>query len=294
MASLIKTNKISTPGGEEFTLPTTLPSAQSSLTSTSGGQLGYGDLGFSSDAMVKNTAVVGGATAFQQSEILMDKARVKNDATAAAVELDLTPSLRTGQTNANVQSFRINYSGVCFSSHHDFYPAIQLYDSSNTALISGSGSSQAYRWRSNYSGGYNNYSTDPNDNYMHLYASSSYRPTGASTSSELFNVTSREDGRAFLNGFAEFTIVNSAITSIDTQFGVGGAIQCNMYTVYRYQSSKNNTDNNCTIGNFGVFAQKKTSMNNAVKIKFYSGAGGSAVMNEGLFWTETYMNPYKT
>ena len=159
MASLIKTNKISTPGGEEFTLPTTLPSAQSSLTSTSGGQLGYGDLGFSSDAMVKNTAVVGGATAFQQSEILMDKARVKNDATAAAVELDLTPSLRTGQTNANVQSFRINYSGVCFSSHHDFYPAIQLYDSSNTALISGSGSSQAYRWRSNYSGGFNNYST---------------------------------------------------------------------------------------------------------------------------------------
>ena len=32
MASLIKTNKISTPGGEDFTLPTTYPASQSSLT----------------------------------------------------------------------------------------------------------------------------------------------------------------------------------------------------------------------------------------------------------------------
>ena len=42
MASLIKTNKISTPGGQDFTLPTTYPSATVDLTSTSGGQLGYG------------------------------------------------------------------------------------------------------------------------------------------------------------------------------------------------------------------------------------------------------------
>ena len=110
MASLIKTNKLSTPGGQEFTLPTTLPSEQSSLTSTSAGQLGYGSLGFSTDALTSDNKVgqegVAGTTydSQVQGETLVDKARIKYDATAAAVILECLPTLRTGQVAANYQT----------------------------------------------------------------------------------------------------------------------------------------------------------------------------------------------
>lgn len=301
MASLIKTNKLSTPGGQEFTLPTTLPSEASSLTSTASGQLGYGSLGFSSDAMTTNNKTINSAAGQTfnsqvQGETLVDKARVKNDSTATQVTLDVLPTLRTGQVAPNVQFFRLNFCGVNFSDS-GFRPTIQLLDASNNNIISNSSANQQFRSFTNYSGGYSNYSKDPNVAYMPLLYDEGYRPTGANASSELFNQTSLRNGTAMMNGYCEIQLVSSAANSSDdtsnSYFGAGGLILAKNYFTYRYQSSYSNTDNNSIIGVFSQYVSKQVSMNNAAKIKFYSHTG-TTVMNEGLFWTDTVMNPGKT
>ena len=305
MASLIKTNKLSTPGGQEFTLPTSLPSQASSLTSTAAGQLGYGSLGFSSDAMTTNNKTINNAagTTFNsqvQSETLVDKARVKMDSTATQVILDVLPTLRTGQVAPNVQFFRLNFCGVNFNDN-GFYPTIQLLDSSNNNIISNSNANQQFRSFTNYSGGYSNRSKDPNVAYMPLLYDYGYRPTGAylgvGASDELFNQATRRNGTAMMNGYCEIQIVSSAANDSDDTsnsfFGAGGLILAKNYFCYRYESSFSNTSNNSIIGVFSQYVSKQVSMNNAKKIKFYSYTG-STVMNEGLFWTETVMNPGKT
>jgi hypothetical protein len=300
MASLIKTNKISTPGGEEFTLPTTLPSVDSSLTSTSTGQLGYGALGFSSDALSSDNKTIdstAGKTfnAQVQSPSLVDKARVKNDSTASQVTLDVLPQLRTGQVAPNVQFIRFNFCGVNFSDD-GFRPTIQLLDSSNNNIITNSSATQAFRSYTNYSGGFSNYSKDPNVAYMPLLYDEGYRPCGATASSELFNQTTRRNGTAMMNGYCEIQIISSAAnadTNSSGYFGPGGLILAKNYFGYRYINDYSSTSNNAIIGVFTQYVSKQTNMNNATKIKFYSHTG-TTVMNEGLFWTETTMNPGKT
>jgi hypothetical protein len=301
MASLIKTNKISTPGGEEFTLPTTYPGSQSSLTSTSGGVLGYGSLGFSSDVMSSDNKVINtnAGTFFEsnvQSGSLVDKARIKNDSTATAVTLDIVPSLRTGQVAANAQLVTLHFCGVCFADQN-FYPTIQLLDSGNNNVISNSNANQAMRYYHNSGGSFNNQSKDPNVAYMSLLYNESIRPCGASASSELFNQTSLRNGTAMMNGYVKMMIISSdANSDTDTsssRFGAGGLILSENYLAYRYSSSYSSNNSNSIVGVFGQYVSKQQTLNNPTKIKFYSHTG-STVMNEGLFWTETIMNPGKT
>ena len=303
MASLIKTNKLSTPGGQEFTLPTTLPSEQSSLTSTSAGQLGYGSLGFSTDALTSDNKVgqdgVAGTTydSQVQGETLVDKARIKYDATAAAVILECLPTLRTGQVAANLQTTRLNFHGVNFSDS-GFRPTIQLLDSSNNNIINSSSSAQALRSTNNYQGGSQQYSSNPNVSYMPMSYNDTYRPCGASASSELFNQTTRRNGTAMMNGYVEVVCISSeASTTSANDYsnskGAGGQLLIKSYCVYRYENSYSSTSNNAIIGMFSVFSQSTATLNQMKKIKFYSHTG-TTVMNEGLFWTESMMNPGKT
>jgi hypothetical protein len=300
MASLIKTNKLSTPGGEEFTLPTTLPSEQSSLTSTSAGQLGYGSLGFSSDAMVGSNFAKSGtetSTANVSGEVMIDKARVKNDATTNQVILSVKPStFRTGQQAQNIQVVRLCYDGVCFSDG-GFYPTIQLLDSGNNNIITNSSANQAMRSYANVNGGMTHYSNDPNTAYCPMLYSYSYRPTGANASSEIFNQTTRRNGTAMMNGFVEIMLTSSAANEDDgsssNSWGAGGHILIKTFSWFRHQSSYSNTDNNAIQRNFNIFSSKQTTVNNMEKIKFYSYTG-STVMNEGLFWTESMLNPFRT
>ena len=307
MASLIKTNKLSTPGGQEFTLPTSLPSEQSSLTSTSAGQLGYGSLGFSSDALTSDNKVgqdgiVGSNFASQvQGETLVDKARVKNDSTANQVILECLPTLRTGQVAGNLQKTRLNFCGVNFNDG-GFRPTIQLLDSSNNSIITSGSSAQAMRTTSNYSGSEAQYSKNPNTSYMPMLYDESYRPTGAYTgvgaSDELFNQTSLRNGTAMMNGYVEVVCVSSAASSTSandygSSQGAGGQLLIKSYCVYRYISSYSSTSSNAIIGMFNVFSHSTATLNQMKKIKFYSHTG-TTVMNEGLFWTESTMNPGKT
>ncbi len=302
MASLIKTNKLSTPGGEEFTLPTALPSEQSSLTSTSAGQLGYGSLGFATDALTSDNKVGKDGVADSnfnsqvQGETLVDKARVKNDATAAAVILECLPTLRTGQVAANLQKTRLNFCGVNFSNG-DFRPTIQLLDSSNNNIISSSSSAQALRSTNNYQGSSQQYSSNPNVSYMPMSYNETYRPCGASASSELFNQTSLRNGTAMMNGYVEVVCISSdASTTSANDYsnakGAGGQLLIKSYCVYRYTNSYSSTGNNAIIGMFNIFSHSTATLNQMKKIKFYSHTG-STVMNEGLFWTESTMNPGK-
>jgi len=299
MASLIKTNKLSTPGGQEFTLPTSLPSEQSSLTSTSAGQLGYGSLGFASDAMVGSNFVKSGSetsTANISSEVMIDKARVKNDATANQVILSVKPTtFRTGQQAQNIQFVRLCYDGVCFNDG-GFYPTIQLLDSSNNNIISNSSSNQAMRYYANVNGGDTQYSNDPNTAYCPMLYNYSYRPCGANASSELFNLTSRRDGTAMMNGYAEIMLTSSAANkdngSSSSSWGSGGHILIKTMSWFRHQSSRTASGNDAIQRNFNVFSSKQTTVNNMEKIKFYS-YSGSTVMNEGLFWTESMLNPFR-
>jgi len=301
MASLIKTNKISTPGGEEFTLPTTYPGTTSSLTSTSGGQLGYGSLGFSSDVLSSDNKVINtnAGTFFEssvQSGSLVDKARIKNDSTATAVTLDIVPSLRTGQVAANVQFVTLHFCGVCFSDS-GFRPTIQLLDSDNNNVISNSNANQAMRSYHNSGGSFSNQSKDPNVAYMPLLYNESYRPTGASAASELFNQTALRNGTAMMNGYVSMMIISSdANSDTDTsgsRFGAGGLILSKNNFAFRYESSYSSSSSNSIIGSYGKYVSKQQTLNNPTKIKFYTHTG-TTVMNEGLFWTETIMNPGKT
>tara|TARA_R100000908_G_scaffold16690_3_gene6304 strand:- start:3206 stop:4111 length:906 start_codon:yes stop_codon:yes gene_type:complete len=300
MASLIKTNKLSTPGGQEFTLPTTLPASQSSLTSTAAGQLSYGSLGFSSDAMVGENFVKSGektSTAHISSEILIDKARIKHDSTASQVTLSVKPStFQTGTQAQNIQMIRLNFDGVNFSDG-GFYPSIQLLDSSNNNIITNSSANQAMRSWANVNGGMTQYSNDPNVAYCPMLYSYSYRPTGAYAASELFNQNTRRNGSAMMNGYVEVMLTSSAANQDDgsssSSWGAGGHILIKTMSVFRHQSSYDNTDNNATQRNFNIFSSKQTNVNNMEKIKFYS-YNGTTVMNEGLFWTESMLNPFRT
>ena len=128
MASLIKTNKISTPGGEDFTLPTTYPASKSQLQSTSSGVWQYKTGGVSTDKMGSGStpAVIG--------ERFCDKVRVNNTvATPSTVNLSLTPD-NTSDVD-NIAWSKLEFAGVCFdnNSGNDYsHPNIKL---KNATLI---------------------------------------------------------------------------------------------------------------------------------------------------------------
>ena len=100
-----------------------------------------------------------------------------------------------------------------------------------------------------------------------------------------------------MNGYVKMMIISSdANSDSDTRgsrFGAGGLILSENYLAYRYSSSYSDNNSNSIVGVFSQFVSKQTTLNNPTKIKFYSHTG-STVMNEGLFWTETIMNPGKT
>jgi len=95
-----------------------------------------------------------------------------------------------------------------------------------------------------------------------------------------------------MNGYCQIQLISSNANNDSSEWGAGGLILAKNYFGYRYENSFSSTSNNAIIGVFSQFVSKQTNMNNATKIKFYSHTG-TTVMNEGLFWTETTMNPGK-
>tara|TARA_R100001510_G_scaffold53004_1_gene54203 strand:- start:9924 stop:10790 length:867 start_codon:yes stop_codon:yes gene_type:complete len=288
MASLIKTNKISTPGGEEFTLPTTLPSSASNLTSTSGGQLGYGALGFSSDRLETTTGKI--------SRVFVDKVRCNNaSSTLSNFTLDCVPS---GVTDLDtIQTVYFNVSGVCATG--TFYPAIQILDSSNNNLIDNSNSGQM-RWRLNSRGAGLSTQTGNTSNASwgyHKLTEDSYPPTGASATGEIFTKTTPADwnDRARFSGEMRITQISSNLgtfASSGSGMTSGGRIMIEARMGYR-RGSVSSTSTGSFVSVYTASLWLRTSQAPMAKIKLYD-YNGSASFNEGLCWTETTLNSLKT
>ena len=288
MASLIKTNKFSTPGGEEFTLPTTLPSAASNLTSTSGGQLGYGALGFASDRLETTTGKIG--------RIFVDKVRCNNaSSTLSNFTLDCVPA---GVTDLDtIQTVYFNMSGICGTSA--FYPALQILDSSNNNLIN-NGYSGQMRWRLNLSA--NSVSTNQGDTSSaswgyHKLSHNSYPPSGASATGEIFTKVTPGDwnDRARLAGEVRITQISSNLGTFQTSASSmtsGGRIMIEARIGYK-RNATSSTSGGQFISVYTTSLWLRTSQAPMAKIKFYD-FNGSASFNEGLCWTETTLNSLKT
>lgn len=288
MASLIKTNKISTPGGEEFTLPTTLPSAASNLTSTSGGQLGYGSLGFSSDRLETSTGKIG--------RIFVDKVRCNNaNSTLSNFTLDCVPA---GVTDLDtIQTVYFNMSGICGTGQ--FYPALQILDSSNNNLIDNSNSGQM-RWRVNLNGNsastYSGNTADASWGY-HKLTHNSYPPSGTSATGEIFTKTTPADwnDRARLAGEVRISQISSNLgtfASSGSSMTSGGRIMIEARIGYK-RGATSSTSGGMFISVYTSSLWLRTSQAPMAKIKFFDW-NGSASFNEGLCWTETTLNSLKT
>jgi len=281
MASLIKTNKISTPGGEEFTLPTTYPSATVDLTSTSGGQLGYGSANPVTDRMQtsSSTSVTG--------DIFCDKARVNNASSAvSSVVLNCLPA---GTTDVDeITRTKFTFSGACFTGVAK--PVIQLLTSSDGDCLNanyacnqrlmysyGSGSSQE-----SYSRVMTN--TEKNQGHM-LYHPQLTAPTGASQSGEIFTKTSATNGLAMLGG----ELVVSQYTKeqgYDTDHFLIESV-----FVYNNNSSFTVTNSVNFIMNSTMWQYSGYNSGSApvyTKLKFYDSNGNN--INEGMFMTYSNLN----
>ena len=198
MASLIKTNNLSTPGGEGFALPTTYPSATVDLTSTSGGQLGYG----SANPVTANLSTATGRVA----ERFCDKLRVNNAvSTVANATLNALPSDVTDASS--IVRTHVDFSGVCFTGRA--LPHIQLLDASNNDIINGNYYCQM-RYGESYggsSGTYNNMESQfsPTQGIKMTYNQS---VTGGSKTGEIFTKVQNEDNLAFMNGYITISQYN--------------------------------------------------------------------------------------
>ena len=280
MASLIKTNKISTPGGEEFTLPTTYPSSQSSLTSTSGGVLGYGDLGFSTDRLENASGDI--------SRVFVDKVRATQASPLSNMTLDVVPS---GTDADNVQDIWINCSGVCLAASG--YLGLEFLDASNNNVLS---SSTQMRFRVFHAIGGSNVAHQQYSNQSwdeHRFHHSSYNVPGASASSEIFPATSLANDRAVFNTEARIMVVSagqaSGVEDSSTQGGAGGRMIVSAYSSWRRGNYDSSGAGAATWSNSVWYY---STLNQIAKVKIFDYSGSSSI-NEGLAWSEVSLNSLK-
>ena len=280
MASLIKTNKISTPGGEEFTLPTTLPSSQSSLTSTSGGVLGYGDLGFSTDRLENASGDI--------SRVFVDKLRATQASPLSNMTLDVVPS---GTDADNVQDIWINCSGVCLAA--DGFLGLEFLDASNNNVLSSSTQMRFRVYHAIGGGGiahqvYSNQSW--NEHRLHH---SSYDVPGASASSEIFTATTLANERPVFNMEARIMIVSASqanpVEDSSTNGGVGGRMIVSAYSGWRRGNFDSESAGAATWSNS---VWHYSTLNQVAKVKLFDYSGSSSI-NEGLAWSEVSLNSLK-
>ncbi len=284
MASLIKTNKVSTPGGEEFTLPTTYPSATVDLTSTSGGQLGYGSANPVTDRMQtsSSTSVTG--------DVFCDKARVNN--ASSVVSSVILNTLPNGTTDVDeVSRTRFHFSGACFTGVAK--PCIQLLDANNANCLTGNYTAPQ-RLSYSYGGGSSqqNYSramtvTEKNQGHM-LYHPQLTQPTGASQSGEIFTKTSATDGLAMLGGELVVSQYNKSQGYEQDHFLIESVF------IYNNNSSFSTTNSVNFVMNSSFWTYSGYSSGAApvyTQLKFYDANGNS--VNEGMFMTYSNLNANK-
>tara|TARA_B100001250_G_scaffold69854_3_gene56239 strand:- start:3220 stop:4092 length:873 start_codon:yes stop_codon:yes gene_type:complete len=290
MASLIKTNKISTPGGEDFTLPTTYPASKSTLQSTSSGVWQYKTGGVSSDKMGS------GSTPSVIGERFCDKVRVNNTvATPATVNLSLTPD-NTSDVD-NIAWSKLEFAGVCFdnnSGNNYSHPTIKLKDSSGTAILD-SNFRQSYKKRDSYNAGngsYVNNNSNASSNGFKLNYSYSIA-SGSLSSDEGFTKTAGWTGAGLLSGIVYIYCLTPTQNSAAGDINRKGMIR--MISQISYRNDITFSNYSCYFTqNFSDFYMKSDGQtwNQATQLDFYDTNGNN--INEGLFWTYSFLNPTKT
>tara|TARA_B100001758_G_scaffold241606_1_gene248666 strand:- start:578 stop:1423 length:846 start_codon:yes stop_codon:yes gene_type:complete len=280
MASLIKTNKISTPGGEEFTLPTTLPASQSSLTSTSGGVLGYGDLGFATDRLENASGDI--------SRVFVDKLRATQASPLSNMTLDVVPS---GTDADNVQDIWINCSGVCLAA--DGFLGLEFLDASNNNVLS---SSTQMRFRVYHAIGGSNVAHQQYSNQSwneHRLCHSSYDVPGASASSEIFTATTLANERPVFNMEARIVIISAnqanPVEDGSVNGGTGGRMIVSAYSSWARGNYDSASRGAATWSNS---VWHYSTFNQIAKVKLFDYSGSSS-FNEGLAWSEVSLNSLK-
>mgnify|MGYP003626573099 CR=1 FL=1 len=283
MASLIKTNKVSTPGGQEFTLPTTYPSSTVDLTSTSGGQLGYGSANPVTDRMQtsSSTSVTG--------DVFCDKARVNNaSSVVSSVILNTVPS---GTTDLDeVSRTRFHFSGACFTGVAK--PCMQLLNASNANCLTGNYTA-SQRLMYSYGGGNSQQNasrsmsvTEKNQGHM-LYHPSLTQPTGASQSGEIFTKTSATNGLAMLGGELVVSQYNKAHGYPQDHFLIESVFIYNNNASFSTTNSVNFVMNS----SFWVYPSGENAPGPYTQLKFYDANGNN--VNEGMFMTYSNLNANK-
>tara|TARA_B100000902_G_scaffold230464_1_gene218665 strand:+ start:1248 stop:2087 length:840 start_codon:yes stop_codon:yes gene_type:complete len=279
MASLIKTNKISTPGGEEFTLPTTYPSSTVDLTSTSGGQLGYG----TANPIVQNMSTSTGKIA----ERFCDKLRVNNSSsTVANATLSALPSDVTDVSS--IVRTQVDFAGVCFVGNAT--PYLQLLDASNNNVI---GNSYSYKERrqENYSSGSTgtlNNATSGTANSNGFKLTYTQAVVGASKSGEIFTKTANENDLGLMCGYI-------TISQYNTSDGAGiedNAMLIESCINYNYNGTYTSSTRGCIVHKWvRYYNTSGATINPYTQIKIYDLSGNN--ISEGMFTTYSYINVNK-
>ena len=278
MASLIKTNKVSTPGGEEFTLPTTYPSGTVDLTSTSGGQLGYG----TANPIVQNMSTSTGKIA----ERFCDKIRVNNaSSTVANATLSALPSDVTDVSS--IVRTQVDFAGVCFVG--TAAPHVQLLDASNNNII-GSNFTQQQRWSecwSNGSGTLNN-NAEGSSESRGLQLNYAQTVKGAAKSGEIFTKTTNEDNLALMCGYVIINQYN--LSDGDGINSSGILIESNIN--FNYNGTYTDSGRGCMVHKWvRFFNTSGTTINPYTQVKIYDYNGNN--INEGIFVSYSHINVNK-
>ena len=284
MASLIKTNKISTPGGEEFTLPTTYPSAKVDLTSTSGGVLGYGSANPVTDRMQtgSSTSVTG--------DVFCDKARVNNaSAVVSNVTLNCLPNALAD--SKEIARTRLNFSGVCFTGNAR--PCIQLLDASNNVCWNGNFTGKQ-RWMYSYGGGNGQESYSRNASVTNLNEGFELSHpqltelTGGSQSGEIFTKTAATNNLAMLGGELSVSQYTKSQGYEYDHFLIEAVFIYNNNATFSTASSVNFVMHSSCIYYTGYSAGQAPIY---TQLKFYDRNGTN--INEGMFVTYSNINSFK-
>lgn len=279
MASLIKTNKLSTPGGEEFTLPTTYPSATVDLTSTSGGQLGYGP----ANPITANAATSTGKIA----ERFCDKLRVNNaNGTVANATLNALPSDVTDVSS--IVRTQIDFSGVCFTGTGN--PYVQLLDASNNNVINGN--YYVYeRKHENYGGGSTGtLNTSPGQNNAStngLQLNYNQTTKGAAQSGEIFAKTSNVDNLTMMSGYIIINQYNIQDGLTNNSMLIESNIQ------YNYNGTYTDSGRTCMVHKWTRYCGQNTidTFQPYTQVKIYDLSGNA--INEGMFVSYSHINVNK-
>ena len=284
MASLIKTNKISTPGGEEFTLPTTYPSAKVDLTSTSGGQLGYGSANPVTDRMETSS------TTSETGEVFCDKARVNNaSAVVSNVTLNCLPNALTDVND--IARTRLHFSGVCFTGNAR--PCIQLLDASDNVCWNGNFTGRQ-RWQYSYGGGNSQESYSRNASVTNLNEGFELSHpqltelTGGSQSGEIFTKTAATNNLAMLGGELQVSQYNKEQGYQYDHFLIEAVMVYNNNATFSTTSSVNWVKHTSCIYYNGYSSGAAPIY---TKLKFYD--RNSENINEGMFMTYSHINSFK-